>query len=312
VAWASTSTEALSFNEYRIRIQETILFLKSGKGDIGPDEIFWLKEKFPPALKVRWSKSETIQVNRKDLIPGNHMAHGRIQDRDRLITHFEALLRQMSMANGTPSFFGTDWEQYRMLLEEVYRDSQFKHLHELPKPRWKDLVERFFKALGTWLREHLNTLGPISGKWIEYLVHGIILFLGGILIVLFIRFLRTVGWNRKQTGVDHVPSFTLPERDWTFWREDAHKKALEGSFREAIRSLFVSVLMEGHQLGWWIYKPEATNKEHLARVDGQSQRSQVLRKLVTHYEKAWYGLGNPGKQEYRDCEEWVRQMESLA
>ena len=76
--------------------------------------------------------------------------------------------------------------------------------------------------------------------------------------------------------------------------------------------IFVSVLMEGHQLGWWIYKPGATNKEHLAHVEGQSERNPLLRKLVAHYEKAWYGLGKPGQQEYRDCEEWVRQMEALA
>jgi len=275
MAWAISLTEPLSLNDYRTRIQEVIKHLKSGEGDIRPDETSWLEGKFPPELKVRWKNGDIIPVDRKSLLPGNRKAHGGIQDRDRLITHFEALLGQISMEDGDPSFNGPDWEQGRTLLDEVYRDSRFRHLRKAPEPPWKALVERFFKALGTWLKEHLSTLGPISGKWIEYPVYGFILLLCGILIVLLIRSFRSLGRHRKQTDIDSGPSIMLPERDWTSWREDAHKKALEGSFREAIRSLFVSVLMG-------------------------------------HYEKAWYGLGKPGKQEYRDCEEWVRQMEALA
>jgi len=312
MAWAISLTEPLSLNDYRTRIQEVIKHLKSGEGDIRPDETSWLEGKFPPELKVRWKNGDIIPVDRKSLLPGNRKAHGSIQDRDRLITHFEALLGQISMEDGDPSFNGPDWEQGRTLLDEVYRDSRFRHLRKAQEPPWRALVERFFKALGTWLKEHLSTLGPISGKWIEYPVYGFILLLCGILVVLLIRSFRSVDWHRKQAEVDSAPSIMLPERDWTSWREDAHKKALEGSFREAIRSLFVSVLMEGHQLGWWIYKPEATNKEHLAHVEDQSERNPLLRKLVGHYEKAWYGLGKPGRQEYRDCEEWVRQMEALA
>ncbi|MGD8383411.1 MAG: DUF4129 domain-containing protein, partial [Syntrophobacterales bacterium] len=92
-------------------------------------------------------------------------------------------------------------------------------------------------------------------------------------------------------------------------REEAKKKAQEGAFREAIRSLFISVLMEGHQKGWWLYEPEATNREHLSRVEGQSERREALQRLIDRYELAWYGLRQPGMEEFRDCERWVQRLE---
>jgi hypothetical protein len=99
-----------------------------------------------------------------------------------------------------------------------------------------------------------------------------------------------------------------PEKDWLTWRGQALSKAQRGAFREAIRSLFVSVLMEGHHRGWWIYEPETTNREHLARVEGPAERRQALRKLTELYERSWYGLGHPGREEFRKCQEWLEQM----
>ena len=102
------------------------------------------------------------------------------------------------------------------------------------------------------------------------------------------------------------------ERDWTLWRDEARKKALEGAFRDAIRSLFVSVLMEGHQRGWWMYEPEATNREHLAHVEGPKERREALQRLIDLYEKAWYGLGQPGREEFQESEQCLRQIGGTA
>ncbi|NIR13962.1 MAG: DUF4129 domain-containing protein [Desulfobacterales bacterium] len=121
-----------------------------------------------------------------------------------------------------------------------------------------------------------------------------------------------VGWRWKYASAPTTPPVakTSLERNWRSWREEAKKKAQEGAFREAIRSLFISVLMEGHQERWWLYEPEATNREHLSRVEGQSERREALQRLIDRYELAWYGLRQPGMEEFRDCERWVQRLEN--
>ena len=101
---------------------------------------------------------------------------------------------------------------------------------------------------------------------------------------------------------------TDPETDWVTWREQARSKAREGAFREAIRSLFLSALMEGRHRGWWNYNPEMTNREHLARMGDPVARREALLKLTELYERSWYGLGHPGREEFHRCEIWLEQM----
>jgi len=67
---------------------------------------------------------------------------------------------------------------------------------------------------------------------------------------------------------------------------------------------------EGHQKGWWVYEPEATNREHLARMEGESERREALQRLIDRYELAWYGLRQPGMEEFKDCERWVQRLEA--
>jgi hypothetical protein len=140
-----------------------------------------------------------------------------------------------------------------------------------------------------------------------------VLILGAILIVWVNRLFGPVAWRWKHPSADPSVSFRSPsEKDWWAWRGEANKKAREGAYREAIRFLFISVLMEGHQKGWWIYEPEATNREHLARVEDHAERRKALQRLIERYELAWYGLRQPGEKDFQDCEKWVHQMEASA
>jgi hypothetical protein len=98
--------------------------------------------------------------------------------------------------------------------------------------------------------------------------------------------------------------------DWRTWRKQAVEKASGGAFREAVRFFFVSVLLQGHHHGWWMYNPEATNREHLARVGGPPDRLDALKQLIALYEKVWYGQEEAGQESFHRCTEWLRQMEA--
>jgi hypothetical protein len=44
-------------------------------------------------------------------------------------------------------------------------------------------------------------------------------------------------------------------------------------------------------------------------VEGQSERREALQRLIDRYELAWYGLRQPGMEEFQDCERWVQRLE---
>jgi hypothetical protein len=205
------------------------------------------------------------------------------------------------------------WDESRKLLDNVYRGEEFLHLSKRKDPAWREYLQRLHQALVEWLKDHFGFLGGIQGKWFRYPIYGVVLMLAAILIIWIIRLFGPVGWRWKATTASSPASTkTAPGKDWRTWRQEAHNKARQGAFREAIRSLFISVLMEGDQKGWWIYEPEATNREHLARVQDHAERHKALQKLIERYERAWYGLGQPGEEEFQDCERWVYRMEASA
>jgi hypothetical protein len=305
--------ESISVAEYRLRIQESLAHLKEGEGQIGPEEISWFGESFPSDLVVEDSTGEQFLVDRKDLFRWAKDAEDSPQGRKRLAAYQQALLQEISRWTGETLSEASGWGEYRNLLDEVYRGKEFRYLKKREDPAWRQYIARLLEDFGRWLQDHLGFLGTMRTGWIVYVAYGIVLVLGAVLIIWISRLFGPVGWRWKYASAPPPPSTkTSPERNWQSWREEAKKKAQEGAFREAIRSLFISVLMEGHQKGWWVYEPEATNREHLARVEGQSERREVLQSLIDRYELAWYGLRQPGREEFQDCERWVKRLEVSA
>ena len=303
--------ESISVAEYRLRIQKSLAHLEEGEGELGLEEISWFRENFPPDLVVEDSGGQRFLVDRKDLFRWAKEAEDSPQGREHLVAYQLALLQEISGWSTETFSEASRWDAYRTLLDEVYRGKEFTYLQKREDPAWRKYVARLIENFGMWLKDHLGFLDTTRAKWIVYVAYGIVLVLGAILIIWIIRLFGPVGWRWKYASAP-PPSTTKtsPERNWRSWREEAKKKAQEGAFREAIRSLFISVLMEGHQEGWWLYEPEATNREHLARIEGQSKRREPLKRLIDRYELAWYGLRQPGMEEFQDCERWVQRLEA--
>ncbi|MGD8923787.1 MAG: DUF4129 domain-containing protein [Syntrophobacterales bacterium] len=303
----------LSVNEYHTLVQESLTRLKEKTGEMQPDERSRLGESFPPDLMIWDMDGELAPVDRKGLIYWAEEAENSPRGREQLIAYLEALIHQVSWETAEISLAGSSWEESRSLLNEVYRGREFKHLRKRKEPAWQESVRKLLERLSKWLEDHLGFLGGVRGKWLQHTVNGLVFLLGAILIIWIFRSFGPVGWRWKFPRASSTSSAEgSPDKDWGAWREEAHSKAHEGRFREAIRFLFISVLVEGHQKGWWVYESEATNREHLAQVDDQAERREALQRLIDRYEKAWYGLGHPGKEEFQHCEQLVHQMEITA
>lgn len=303
----------IPLGEYQLRIQESIERLEKKEGRIQAEESSWFHERFPPNLVVQDSAGDGYLIDRDDFLRWIEDSADCPQGRNRFVAYQKALLKQISWES--IEFFQekANWGECRTLLDDVYRGKEFRNLTKRKTPAWKKYIKRFFEALGKWFEDHLKFLGGIQGEWILYLMYGAVLVLGGILIIWIIRSFGPVGWRWRQSRAILPPAMeSAPKKGWWVWREEANKKAKQGAFREAIRFLFISVLVEGQQKGWWIYEPEATNREHLARVEGHAERREALQKLIERYELAWYGLRQPGREDFRDCEKWAQRMEASA
>jgi hypothetical protein len=225
------------------------------------------------------------------------------------------LSRQLSGKGPETPLAGKEWDRARKTLDGIYSTSEFAHLKDQKPSLWGEFVEKYLKALSGWIREHLRNIAGIEGKWADYIIYGVygfILLAGCFVIFLILRSFGPVGWGFGRSKRALPEPEKIAPMDWVRWRDDARSHASKGAFRDAIRALFVSVLMEGHEKGWWIYEPEATNREHLARVEGPGERRAALKSFMNLYERAWYGLGNPDQTDYRQGEAYLQTIGSAA
>ncbi len=306
-AWAET----LSLNDYRAHISQTINYLQSRQGAIKHEERVWMRKKFPPGLSVQYDHGGAIPVDRNGILSWIRKAEDSAQGRDRLIVHLQALLGQLTWQRRSPTSHTLSWNQCRNVLEHIYTRKEFRHLRETWNPPWQAFIRDFLATLGRWLSRILPSINKVPGDWIQYPVYALVLILCGLLVRWIFRSTGSGSWHwRQQSTIKPLPAPKTREKDWKAWREDARQKAKTGSFREAIRALFISVLLEGHQRGWWTYEKESTNREHLARVEGPLPRRAALQNLIVLYESTWYGLAQPDEEDYRAGEKWVGQMEA--
>jgi hypothetical protein len=303
----------IPLSEYHLRIQRTIERAAENEGKIQAEESSRFQEMFPADLVVEDCTGDVYPIDIQDFLRWLEEAEGSAQGRDRFLSYQTALFRQISWESSGPFRGKRSWNESKTLLAKVYRGTEFRNLVRKEAAAWKKNVQRFLEGLVRWLKDHLPVLGGIEGKWIFYLACGVMLLLGGILIMWIIRSCGPVAWRWKRPEtIPHPGLESLSEKGWWAWREEANKKAEQGAFREAIRFLFISVLVEGHQEGWWIYKPEATNREHLARIKNHGHRREPLQKLMERYELSWYGLKQPGREDFLACEKLSQRMETPA
>ena len=299
--------------EYRARIHDYVALLEQREGKLQSEESDWFNERFPPGLVIQDNGGEGYLVDREDFLHWIQEAETSPEGRDGLVAYQKTLLNQISWeAEGTYQE-EANWEECRTLLDKIYNGKEFSKLAKKKTPAWQKYLREFYASLGKWLEKHLKFLGGVQGEWFFFVTYGILLVLTTIVIIWMIRLFGPVGWRWRQQKIDLPTSIKSAfEKGWREWRDEADQKAKQGAFRDAIRFLFISVLVEGHQKGWWLYEPEATNREHLARVEGNREKREALQRLIESYELAWYGLRQPGRQEFQDCENLAKSMEALA
>ena len=294
---------------YRSSIQEALSRVESEKGPLKPEESAFFDEKFPPHLDVNTKSGEPVQVDNGQLLRLVKEGLETDQGREALISHLKALRSQISFVDQPIPLSEERWSESLARLETVFSAKEFQNLEEVKDPAWMVYLKELLRKVMEWLDRQR---GPItaSGDWLEYVFYGVIL--GGVfLLVLWIlRTLGPVGWRFRDLKIKSGEDRKASGMGWQALREESRLKGDNGEYREAIRLLFISVLMEGHERGWWVYRREATNREHLRDVEGSTEKREALGKMIQVYENAWYGHESTGKEAFQQCAEWLRLMEA--
>jgi hypothetical protein len=308
----SASGNTISFDEYMSRLQQALESVRSGEGPMKPDEVTGRKDQFPPGLKVRTREGAEVRLNREDLTRWMDEAGKSSEGRESMARHLECVIRQVDRERTIIPGTDDQWEQSRAKLEAIYELSEFRGLKEKEPPLWLAPLIELLQTLGKWMDAVVKTIkGKMPGRWIVYVFYGVLVLAAGMLVFWFVRSFGPVGWRwRRASTVKTTPTAKIVDMDWRRWRKKAMEKASGGAFREAVRFFFVSVLLEGHDHGWWTYNPEATNREHLARVGGPPDRQDALKQLIALYEKVWYGQEEAGQESFQRCSGWLERMEA--
>jgi len=201
------------------------------------------------------------------------------------------------------------WSESLARLDTVFSAKEFQNLEEVKDPAWMAYLKELLRKVMEWLDRQS---GPItaSGDWLEYVFYGVILGGVSLLVLWILRTLGPVGWRFRDLKIKSGEERKASGMDWQALREESRHTGEKGEYREAIRLFFISVLMEGHERGWWVYRREATNREHLRDVEGSTERREALGKMIQVYENAWYGHESTGKEALLQCAEWLRLMEA--
>lgn len=176
-----------------------------------------------------------------------------------------------------------------------------------PEPREPGWLERFF----IWLTELLEGLvvpvgeaaaGP-SGTTASWIVTAL-----GAALIIGVLAVSLRGLRRSLRPVAVLPSAAAVAHSAADARAQAEALARSGDYRSAVRLLAIAALLWLDERGTLRYDPHQTNREHLARLDGQPHLRERLRPVVETADRVWYGGAPLDDHGYR---EYLRRVEDL-
>jgi hypothetical protein len=94
-------------------------------------------------------------------------------------------------------------------------------------------------------------------------------------------------------------------------RKAAHQLADTGSYREAVRHLYLSALLALHERHLINYQPSDTNREVLSAVRPQSPLYQQLQPVVETFDDVWYGVHEPDRASFDSYVIAVEKLEEV-
>jgi len=193
------------------------------------------------------------------------------------------------------------------LLQELWGRREFMEQDSL----W----QRFWRWVRSWLPEFENQPGGATSiSPLLQVVGWVLLGVGAALLIWLLSYwLQTLlgrfmgGVERRGERDDHAIPQTASAA-----RNAAHRLANAGSYRDAVRQLYLSVLLSLHERNLITYQPSDTNREVLTAIRNQPQHYQQLQPVVATFDDVWYGVHEPDRTTFDRYVAAVEELEGKA
>jgi hypothetical protein len=193
-----------------------------------------------------------------------------------------------------------------LLLTQIFQRAEFVERDSL----W----QRFWR----WLRSWLPTVEPTESsaapmaplfQWLGWALIGI----GAVLLIWLLSYwLQSLlasfigGVERSQTTENQSLPQSVAEA-----RANAHQLANAGSYRNAVRHLYLSALLALHERNRITYQQSDTNREVLTAVRNQPQLHQQLQPVIETFDDVWYGVHEPDRTSFDSYVAAVEKLEEV-
>lgn len=182
-------------------------------------------------------------------------------------------------------------------------------------------VKQTFQSLGNWLSGLFPTgqagkLPTIDPNWIRAIFTLTVLaLLAAIAFFVWRAVGGKIGRRRKKQGAfafspEDAELLSLPPDEL---RERALRFASEGNFREALRHLYIALLLNLDARGVWRYDARRTNWEHIAALGQDASRSTLvapLSDITRRFDRVRYGNEACAQSDWTQFERDVTALEA--
>lgn len=183
----------------------------------------------------------------------------------------------------------------------------------------ESLWDRFWRWLRQWLPDLFSEQDSASGSsWLgawTTILGWVILGIAAVLLILLLSlwlqqllagFVQSDGDRVLDTATDAEPQTAAQAR------QQAQQLAGAGSFREAVRRMYLAALLTLHERNLLHYDRSNTNREVLATVRNQPALHAQLQPLVETFDDVWYGIHEPDRATFERYLQAVKGLEEQA
>ena len=180
----------------------------------------------------------------------------------------------------------------------------------LARPEFAEQVEevgfweRIWRPILDWFFENFNPNARLLGAW-GYLVAGLFAIGLAVFLWFWIRSLRRQFSAETASPFDNDSDLNLSSSTAL---QEAQAKASGGDYREAVRYLYLSTLLNLDERDQLKFDRSKTNREYLRQVSGTAFAA-TLGSVIDVFDRVWYGFQPIDETTYRRYEQQVKELQ---
>ncbi len=165
---------------------------------------------------------------------------------------------------------------------------------------WRDKI---LNTLSNWWNKLMSKVPSPSGGHQE--VTWILIAIAACVLAIW---LKRIYERREPALPREIIPFAPSGKHWRSWLADAHAKAAEGHWRDAIHLAYWAAISHLESSGAWTPDSARTPREYLRLIKASNPSRSELAALTRDFERIWYGSQAAGNEEFAQSLQHLEQL----